>query len=792
MKKIVSNLILLFYSSIIISQSVYKGKVVDQQNQAISFANVIVYKRVNNSLIKGTISDENGNFELKLNPNEFFYMEVSFLGFKTKKLELTKKNLGLVLLEEKSNKLDEVVIKTKKQSLIRKNDRLIFNIDKTVVQELGSAIDVLKVTPNLVMRDDKLTMLGKSFVRIMVNGKMMPLKGDDLNSYLSSINSSNIKSIEVITVPPSEFEAEGNGGVINIILKREKKDFWSIVTRLSGTQRTQFSNRKGIALNYKKKNTYLTLSLTDGKFVKNNVFNNSNFYVDEAWLGNGPSRYQNDYLNYRFSIAQNINEKWELGASYSGSNSDTETDVDNIDHIYDVSNVLKYSLDSKGISKSDSKVNAFNLYSTIDLDSLGKNISVDFDYYKSLSVKNGMNSGDRKENNQTQSIFSNNTNIDYNFENFSNKIDFSLPFEKIKLKLGSKISISKTMNDFKFYNTFNNQPVLDVNQSNIFDYNEKIFALYISASKKITDKISGKIGLRAEKTITKSYSKFNNQSNENKYTKLFPTLFITYNLEDKKSISFNWSKRLNRPGFESLDPFKIVINPFKTVQGNPFLKPSYITNLELVFNSKKNEFKVYLQKLEDRYNQISEINPITKIVNYTYYNHIDVDNYGVTNTYTFDKYDWLTSYNTIDVGYSKIKSSIPQTIGNQQGFNAFIQTQNNIKLNSKNTFSLGVNYYYVFPSKQNLSESEGYGPLDLSLRLRLLKGDLNLSMSANDILKSSRAKVTSYYNNVKTTYKNYYDSRSISFSVRYTFGNKKIRTKYNRSGNKDIQNRARN
>lgn len=790
MKKQVLNMILLLMCTNILSQITYKGVVVDTEKQPISLANVILYDSISDKLIDGVTTDDKGEFRLKVKEKTSFFIEISFLGFKTKKINVITNDLGNIVLEEDTSLLKEVIITSKKQTLVRKNDRLVFNIDKTVAQELGSAVEVLRVTPNIVIRDDQLTMLGKSFVRVMVNSKMLPLTGDDLRGYLASINSSDIIRVEVITVPPSEFEAEGNGGIINIVLKKEKKDFWSAVARVSSTQRTLFSYGRSLALNYKKKNTYLTVNISNGLYLKRNIFRNNNFFSNETWRGNGPSEYEDEYLNYRLSFTQTLTKKWELGLGYSGTNSDIISSTGNKDLIYDLNDELKYSLLSDGASNKDAKSHALNFYNTIKLDSLGKKISLDVDYYKSTSFKEGENKGERREQNTTTPTFSNNTSIDYDFENISGKIDVSLPYNSINIKLGGKVSFSQTNNDFKFYDSFNGTPVLDENQSNVFNYDEHIYAAYASGTKKISENFSAKAGLRVESTVTKSYSKSNNQSNENKYTKFFPTLYLTYKLKGNQSLSFNVSRRLNRPRFESLDPFKIVVNPFKTIQGNPFLQPSFITNTELIFNSKKNELKIYGQKITDRYEQISELDPVSKVVNYTYYNYLNIENYGITDTYIFDKLKWLTSYNTIDIGYSKMSSSIPETIREQEGFNAFVQTQNYIKLNSKKTLSLGVNYYHVFEAKQNVSRHGGYGPLDLSLRLKLLKGDLNLVMYANDILKTSVTTVTGYYNNVKTTYNNYYDSRSLSFIVRYTFGNKNIRTKRDRSGNRDIQNRA--
>ncbi|VXB79185.1 conserved exported hypothetical protein [Flavobacterium sp. 9AF] len=790
MNKIILNFIFLFSVLLGQAQTIYTGQVIDQKNEPVAFANVIIYNAIDQSIKRGDITDSNGNFKIELNEIGDYYLEISFLGFKTKKIDLKEYKTEKIILEEDINTLSEVIVQSKKPTLIRKNDRLVFNIENTVAQELGTAVDVLKVTPNIIMRDDKLSMLGKNFVKIMVNGKMMPFTGDDLKNYLATINSNNILSIEVITVPPSEFDAAGNGGIINIILKKHKNDFWSINARLSSVQRTQFSYGRDLSFNYKKRDTYLTFSVSNGKFLKNNVFSNTNFYEDETWLGKGPNRYDNDYLNYRFSITQNVTKNWEIGASYAGTNSNTDNQTNNIDNVYNLNDTFKYAISSNGLTLSDSKIHAVNLYNQIKLDSLGKNLSFDFDYFTSKSDKTGENQGEKTENNTTQPLFSNATGIDYNFENFSNKIDFAFTFKKIQMKVGTKISLSKTTNDFKFYDTFTGTAVLDENQSNLFNYDENIYALYASGTFNISEKINATIGLRTENTVTKSFSKSLNQTFKNEYTKLFPTLFLNYNLEDNKSIAFNVSRRFERPIFESLDPFKIVLNPYKTIQGNPFLNPSFITSGELIFNTHKNEFKLYTNWLDNGYEQIGEINPSTKVINYTYYNYIKTKSYGVSNTYIYDKLRWLTSYNTIDLGYSKMSSSIPQTIAEQEGFNGVLQTQNTIQLNKKKTLSLGITYYYVLPAKIGLAKIEGYGPLDLSLSCKLLDDNLNISLYASDILYTSRTLVTTYYNDIKTNYKNYYDTRYVRLNVSYTFGNKNISSKSNRSSNEEIQDRA--
>ena len=768
----------------------YSGKIVDENQQPVPYAAVTAYLKADQTVLKGTVSNDVGDFTLTITTENPFYITVSYVGFETVKIDPQKELLASIVLKESSTALSEVVVAAKKPLLIRKSDRMVFAIDQTVVQELGSAMDVLQVTPNIVMRDETLTMLGKDEVQVMINGRMLPLQGEDLQNYLLSINSADIEKIEVMTVPPAEFDAVGNGGVLNIILKKQKQDFWNVTARLSSVQRTAFSYARNLALNYKKKNTYVTASVDQATYIKNNTFNQTYFYEDETWLGHSVSNFERDHFNYRIGISQNLSESWELGGSYVGTSSESASKMPNNDKVFDLSETLKYNLNSINIDENDAKTHAVNIYTVIHIDSLGKQLTADIDFYDSTAEKFGDNFGTRTENDATTPSFANQTTLDYNFKNWSGKIDLVFPTKFINLKFGGKISLSETNNDFRFYDNETGTPILNNNQSNLFIYNENIFAGYIAAHKKLAPKITLDAGLRLEQTETEGYSQSINRTESNRYLNIFPTMFLNYKLAEGKTMALNFNKRVNRPIFEMLDPFVIVISPFMTAQGNPFLRPSYITALEWVFNTRKNELKLYAQKTEDGYAQIGKINPDTKIVNYTYDNFLESHSIGFTNTYIYDALDWLSSYNTVDINYVKGTSSIPETLAQLEGINSFIETKNNIRLNTDNTFTMGVNYYYVFPAKRGVQEAKGFGALDYSLQLKFFDKSLSLSLLATDILKTAKYQRTSYYNDVKSNSDNYFDVQSIQIIGRYTIGNQQLKTKRLRSGNQEIQNRG--
>lgn len=792
MKKIIIALVLI-YSSVSFSQIKVTGKVVNHENNPIDLAEVLLINK-DSIAQKSVLTNSKGEFVLAITKGNYL-LQIKQFGKKlyNSNIDLTQElDLGIIKISQKNEVLAEVVVNSKKHILVRRNDRLIFNIENTTTADAGSAIEVLSVTPGLILNNDQFSMLGKTSMRVMVDGRMTPFTGDQLNSYLNSIPSNTIKSIEVITSPPSNYNAEGNGGLINIILKQNKNNSWNTSIRLAGTERYQSSWDGGATFNYKKDKISVSANIGKRDFNKKNIYQNNTFYSDQTWEGDGSGLYQDKNLNTSLSVDYQLLNFWKIGVNYSNTFSDIEENSNNLDEIFNTNNELDLSIKSVGGSENQSKRHSLNFHNIFELDTIGKKVSIDLDYYKAISEKRGINEGttfDQDNNIIENPFFSNQTYIDYDFNNLSMKIDLELPLKVLNLEFGASSTFSETINEFDFFDNVTGDAIFDPNQSNEFEYDEKIFALYASGDKKLTKKWSAKAGLRMEKTWTTSYSKSSNQENKNDYLKFFPTIYSTYKLNENYSLSANFNRRLSRPRFESLDPFKNVINPYKIVEGNPFLRPSYTNNYEFIFNSKKNELKGYFQDIKDNYNQIGLIDADTRIVNYTYLNYLNIKNYGLTDTYIYDKIKWLTSYNTIDIGYSITQSSIPQTIDKQEGYNAFLQTRNDVTLNTDHTLLMGFNYYYVFPSKVDLTQAEGYGSLNLSLKLRLLDNNLSLSFFMNDVLDSSRRLITTYYSGVKSTYRNYYDSRSIRVSAIYSFGNKKIKLSSRPSGNQDIQNR---
>ena len=228
-------LIALLITTAICTQTI-KGKVTDVVD-VIPFVNVIL-KGINNKIIAETTTTDEGKFELKTS-NGTFTIEISFLGYQTlsRTIIVNKNiNLGTLVLKENLQALEEIVVKLEKRVLERKVDRLVFNVKKNIAATGGNGLDVLRITPGVQLQNNTISILGKGASQVLVNGRLSPLAGDELIAFLSAFSANDIVKIEVITNPPAKYDAAGNGGLINIILKKGLQNSWKNSTTLSYNQ----------------------------------------------------------------------------------------------------------------------------------------------------------------------------------------------------------------------------------------------------------------------------------------------------------------------------------------------------------------------------------------------------------------------------------------------------------------------------------------------------------------------------------------------------------------------------
>lgn len=265
---------------------------------------------------------------------------------------------------------------------------------------------------------------------------------------------------------------------------------------------------------------------------------------------------------------------------------------------------------------------------------------------------------------------------------------------------------------------------------------------------------------------------------------------MNYELNKKNTLSFDYGKRIKRPYYFQLNPFRYNSDIYTYVEGNPFLKPSFIENIE-ISHSYKNllQSSIYYKKVENGFNQITILLPnnIQQIIPKNYYNS---NEFGITESISFNVTKFWETKNDIYLYYLKSNSTILEVRAENEGFTAYLNTNNSFVLNAKKTFFSTLNYWYQFPEASDLDDANAYSQLDIGLKL-LLGEKLIINLKGTDLLKTNKPTYTSYNSdNTKTTFSNYYDNRRLYFSLTYRFGNNKITSKKHRGSNQEEQSRT--
>lgn len=785
MKTVVTFLIALMSFNVI--AQTYTGQVVDKQKLPISYANIVAKSKTDNSLITGVISDENGRFSI--NPkNENFYLEISFIGFATKKINPTKNNIGTITLKEDGNELEEVIITARKKIIQQKVDRLVFNVENTVAGSGGTVLDALKVTPSVNVDSDKLVIVGKGNVKVMINDRMVQLSGEELVGYLSSIASDDIKNIEVITTPPSKYDAEGNSGLINIQLKKTKENSWSNQIRTSYTQATYPLVNLGNTFNYSKGNISLLASINAIKGHRGQYNDMRIEYPDATWKTTIDMKNKKDMISGRLGIDYKLSDKSTVGILYAGSFADNDISDNGKTLIKDGNGTY---LINKGYADLDNTNHKFNAHYIQKLDTLGRKLSIDLDYF---NFKNPLNRNFSSQRFMSNPFYFEAENIsNQDIKNYSGKIDIEHPTKWAKFSYGGKITSTKTKNNVAFYNKSTGTSVLDPTQSNEFDYTENIQALYIDFVKPLSKKWQTKIGLRLENTQTKGVSKTTNQTNENNYAKLFPSMFFGYNANASNQFNISYSRRIQRPYFQSLNPFRFYINSISYQEGNPFLKPQISDNFELKHTYKRKLIsKVFVSYIDDGFTNIIKVDNITKKQIVTVDNFYTAYNYGISETFLYSPAKWWNTMSQVTL--STIKTSYKKGFNLDaellNGLNFQLYNKNTFFLNSSRTVQAEATVIYASPQKMMYFETSSMFGVDLGLKMQFLNKKLICTISANDIFRKKAVDIYTKTNGINQKYNTYMDSRNFKIGISYRFGNDKIRVKKHNFGNQEEQGRA--
>ena len=784
-RHLLSLLLIILFQNQVFSQIKISGQIKNEKNNPVEFIEIQLQNK-DSIIFKSELTNAEGKFILETEKGEYSLLVRQLGGiYHKQKINVNQDTyIGIINITEKEQQLQEVVITSKKKLIDRKVDRLIFNVENSISASGGDAIDALKITPRVKVKNDNISMIGKNNMSVMVDDKLILLTGDELINFLKSIPSDNIKSIEVITTPPAKYDAEGNSGLINIKLKKSKLNQWNASLRSSYIQSTYPKGSFGGNFDYQKNklSLYSNLNYVNGSNAP--VETNKIYYPLGLWNEENKRRDFQNSVNGRIGADHKISEKFSVGMQYLGSFSKPKIAENSLTTIYNQTNsqIDSYiNTLSENLGKNNN--HSINLNSTVVFDTIGKKMNINLDYFK---FKND----DNRIFNTINLLSANNTSLQ-DIQNYSAKIDFEHPLKWINLSYGGKLSFIKTQNNVNYFDTTLGNPIFDPTQSNEFNYDENTQAIYINGTKKLNEKWETQLGFRLENTQTEGVSKTLNQKNTNSYTKLFPTFYLTYTPNEKNAFSINYNKRINRPSYNRLNPFRWYSNPFSYTEGNPFLQPSFSNNLELNYTFNDNwSNSIYYSHTDNGFEQITIVDNTDNIQKTIAQNFFKTTIIGVSESYTYNKLKWLSSTFSFDWNYSKSESLIPITNQNLNGSNAYFSISNDFNLNKNKTLLFNFSYWYNFKGTSDLDKNNAYSQLDASIKYFAFDKKLQISFNANDFLSTNRPIYTSFTNNIQIDYKNYYDVRLFRLSLVYKFGNKNINVEKKEVGNQEEKERT--
>lgn len=787
-------LIFLLLPLFCLAQSTFKlkGKLTDE-TASLPWENIVV-STPEGKIVDGTTSKEDGTFEININKG-FYKIKINpqggLLNWEKDILVEKDTDLGLILLTKKTNNLDEVIITTQKRKIEQKIDRLVYNIENKVSTIGGNVLDAINTAPGVVVQNNTINILGKGSSRVMIDGRMVELSGEELNGFLKSISANDIKNIEIITNPPAKYDANGTGGLININLKKGTRDSWKNTSTLSYDQ-----NQYGIYtlrnnFFYNKNKIRFSASANAKSGYRNSDENLHLYFPDGLQHMNAQSKINEENLSAKLALDYDITERTTIGFQYLNDRSNPNFKSDIIIKNYDTENKLGSIVLNNGFNNRNSGNQTYNIHLLAKLDTLNRKLSVDVDYF-SYDSKFDRDFTTKKYSPDMDfiSLDQYGRNIsNQNIDNRSIKVDMEHPLEFVNLSYGAKVSFTKSKSSLLSYDNMSGAPIIDLNQSNEFEYEENNQAVYVSANKKINEQFTIQLGLRAENTQTDGFSANLNQEIKNNYFKLFPTFYLTYKKNENNSFNFNYGKRINRPRFDLLNPFRTYINSNSYSEGNPFLKPSFSNNFEFSHSYKEIlRTSIFVNNITDGYGVIFTSDPATNTQVVTRENYYNGINYGIGESYTADITDWWSTENTLYLLGSKTTFT--------SGINATPTNGLQFDFSTSNTFSLGaatklqIDYTYSSPVKNGLYSIGYMSGFNIALKQNLFKKNIQVAFLANDIFNTAYLKdFVSVVNGIKQVYSQNESSRFFRISLIYNFGNTKINVKQRDFGNEEEKRR---
>jgi len=764
------------------------GRVINAENSPLTFVNVLVYEGEAETPLKGTTTDEDGSFMLSDLVKGSYRLHFSYIGFEDyiETFEISSnKNLSSVILKESSEMLDETVVYTKLPTIRKTPGKLVFEVENTSLS-VGNTIDLLKKTPGVIVIGENIQ-IKLSLPKIYINGKRVYLSASEVYSLLQNTDAAAIKSVEVITNPSSKYDADA-GIVLNIITTKAISIGYKGSVDATYEQGIYPKYNFGTSHFYKNNwlNVYASYTYGKRKEYKEDENYIRYFQPDEVttksiWETNFNRTTESKNHNGNVVLDFTLNDKNSLSLT---SNISVTPKVDYKNNGESLIYNPQRQLDSTITTLSYVNFDKNNLTLALDynrkLNDKGATLAfsgnyIYYDYFQNQSVSSDylLANGNFLKNNSFYTDSKQNNNI------FTGQADVSTELWGGTFEAGVKYSNIDTESKMDFFNTENNISTFNNSLSDDFNYKENIYSEYINFEKE-WEKWSITAGLRGEYTDVDAISRALGQVNSQQYFDIFPSASFHYSLNENNGIGLSYNRSIERPRYQSLNPFKYYITDRNYNEGNPKLVPAIEDKITLSYDYKsKLFFEFYYQNIEYSLDNLtlqdnlnSTLIGIDANMIRSYQYSFDITYFNSINSWWWLHFNTSSFYLATDF-YALL--SAEEKYKNDT-FGQYIFLTNNFTLSKDRSFTADLTTVYIsnFVFGNRSFENQNY--FNISFRKDFWGKSASLTAGVDDIFNTLNnvASVAKYYNQDNRFYANQ-ESRLFRLGFKYNFGNARLR-----------------
>ncbi len=773
--------------------------VLNEQQAPLEGATVELLRSKDSALVKTAISDKAGMALIEGVAPASYFFRISSVGFATsyskpfdvKEAETTK--LPSHSLAKTENEMQGVTVSARKPFIQRLNDRLIVNVDNSVVNAGSAAFDVLERSPGVTIdQNDNIALRGRQGVIIMIDGRVSPMTGADLANYLRGLPVNAIERIEIITNPSSKYDAAGNSGIIDIRLKKDQRLGYNGTLTAGYGQGVYPKWNAGTTFNYRNKSVNVFGNYTHSyRENLNHLIINRNFYTNGVFNGSDdkdnyarmPFRSNTVRLGADFFPSKNTIIGFVVNGNYNGFER-----LGNVTTIVnDLSGKPAFRFDTRSTNNDGFNNTVANINLKQKLDTTGKELTADVDYgvFNNSSLTRTASyffnlNGDKR---RPDDILDGDQQGKLTLK--TAKVDFTNPIKGgAKLEAGVKTSYVSSDNDAKFYNVFPTQTLVDEGKTNRFFYEEYNNAAYTNFSKEYK-KFNVQVGLRGELTNLRTRQVKGDRRYSNDYFQLFPSAYFNYKLKQDQTLGVSVSRRIDRPGYQSLNPFLFQVDATIYSTGEPLLKPQTTWSYEMNYTLKNLNFTLGYSRTQNTQNfvlaKILDVIPTFEIQpgqdsNITVQLPVNLglsEYVGLTASAPIRISSWWNMMNNLNVFYNKFNGNIS---GAQLSEGA---PAANIRTNNTFTFKKG----WTAEMNANLNTGGRYGyatfktqwGIGAGVQKTVLEGKGTLRFNITDVFWTNRPRAkVEYEGSYVENWHAYRESRVANLSFTYRFGNSKV------------------